>query len=45
MSQLSASQTRQVGAYWANLNFVIANVTANYSLDDLQAAAASRASR
>lgn len=40
MSQLTAAQQLAVGAYWANINFVGAGVTANYSLADLQAAAA-----
>jgi hypothetical protein len=40
MSALTAAQQKACGAYWANINFVQAQVTANFSLDDLQAAAA-----
>lgn len=36
---LTTQQLQQVGAFWANINFVVANVTANFSLADLQAAA------
>ncbi len=38
MSQLSATQVAQCAAYWANLNFVVPNVTANYSLDQIKTA-------
>jgi len=40
MSQLTAAQQQACAAYWASINFVAANVTANYSLDQIQAAAA-----
>lgn len=36
---LTTQQLNQVGAYWANVNFVVAQATAIYSLDDLKAAA------
>jgi len=36
---LTTQQLRATGAFWANVNFVQASITANYSLDDLQAAA------
>ena len=37
---LSAAQQQDVGRKWANINFVSAGVVANFSLADLQAAAA-----
>ena len=40
MSQLSSAQQRDISAYWANINFVAAQVTANFSLDQIQAAVA-----
>jgi hypothetical protein len=40
MSQLSATQAAQCAAYWANANFVVPKVTANYSLDQIKTAVA-----
>jgi hypothetical protein len=40
MSQLTAQQQQQVAALWANITFVKANAVANFSLDQIQAAAA-----
>jgi hypothetical protein len=39
MSAMTAADKRIVSAYWANVNFVIAQAKAIYSLDDLIAAA------
>lgn len=36
---LTTQQKRDVAAFWANVNFVVAGAVANYSLDDLSAAA------
>jgi D-lyxose ketol-isomerase len=38
MSQLTATQVAQCAAYWALQNFVVPNVTAKYSLDQIQTA-------
>jgi hypothetical protein len=40
MSQLTAAQQQACAAYWAEINFVTAKTTANFSLDQIQAAAA-----
>jgi hypothetical protein len=40
MTQLTAAQQQACAAYWANINFVQAQVTATYSLDQITAAAA-----
>jgi hypothetical protein len=40
VTQLTAAQQTQCAAYWANVNFVTAQVTANFSLDQISAAAA-----
>jgi 6-phosphogluconate dehydrogenase (decarboxylating) len=41
MATLSTQQLRDVAAYWANHNFVGGNVTANFAIDHIQAAAQS----
>jgi 6-phosphogluconate dehydrogenase (decarboxylating) len=38
---LTAQQKRDASAYWVNQNFVFKQILANYSLDDIQAAATS----
>jgi hypothetical protein len=40
MTQLTGAQQSQVAAYWANINFVQAQVTANYNTADITAAVA-----
>ena len=40
MSALTSQQQQQCAAYWALQNFVIPNVTANYSLTQIQSAVA-----
>lgn len=40
MTQLTSAQQQAVAAFWADVNFVVAKVTANFSLDQIQAAAA-----
>jgi len=41
MATLTTQQLRDVAAYWANHNFVGGNITANFSIDHIQNAAAS----
>jgi hypothetical protein len=40
MAALTAAQQQACAAYWANINFVQAKAVANFSLDQIQAAAA-----
>lgn len=40
MSQLTSQQQHDVAAYWADINFVAKSVTATFSTDQIQAAAA-----
>lgn len=39
MATLTADQKRQVASFWADVNFVVAQAKAVYSIDDLVAAA------
>ena len=38
MATLTPQQLRETSAYWANKWFVVSNLTATYTLDDLNAA-------
>jgi hypothetical protein len=38
MASLTTQQVRDTSAYWANIHFVAASLTAVYNLDDLNAA-------
>lgn len=41
MTQLSSAQHRTVAAYWADINYVMTSIRADFSLNDIQAAVAS----